>query len=138
MTSRPIDATDRLEIAELLNRYGNIIDDREFSRIGEVFTEDARYDVTDFGFGVLIGTAAIVDAWTRIPNHPLAHHVTNIEISDPGHETVRALSKIIGIGPKGRVGSATYRDVLLHTPDGWRISERVVTLRHAGNTPEIS
>ena len=30
-------------------------DERQFSRTGEIFTADARYDVTDFGKGVCHG-----------------------------------------------------------------------------------
>lgn len=46
---------DRLAIRELLALYGYIIDERQFSRTGEIFTADARFDVTDFGKGVCHG-----------------------------------------------------------------------------------
>jgi hypothetical protein len=46
---------DRLAIRELLALYGYIIDERQFSRTGEIFAADARYDVTDFGKGVCHG-----------------------------------------------------------------------------------
>jgi hypothetical protein len=50
-----ISVEDRLAIRELLAPYGYIIDERQFSRTGEIFTADARYDVTDFGKGVCHG-----------------------------------------------------------------------------------
>jgi hypothetical protein len=50
-----ISVEDRLAIRELLAPYGYIIDERQFSRTGEIFTADARYDVTDFGKGVCRG-----------------------------------------------------------------------------------
>jgi hypothetical protein len=50
-----ISVEDRLAIRELLALYGYIIDERQFSRTGEIFTADARYDVTDFGKGVCHG-----------------------------------------------------------------------------------
>lgn len=50
-----ISVEDRLAIRELLALYGYIIDERQFRRTGEIFTADARYDVTDFGKGVCHG-----------------------------------------------------------------------------------
>jgi hypothetical protein len=50
-----ISVEDRLAIRELLAPYGYIIDERQFSRTGEIFTADARYDVTGFGKGVCHG-----------------------------------------------------------------------------------
>ena len=50
-----ISVEDSLAIRELLALYGYIIDERQFSRTGEIFTADARYDVTDFGKGVCHG-----------------------------------------------------------------------------------
>jgi ketosteroid isomerase-like protein/3-phenylpropionate/cinnamic acid dioxygenase small subunit len=129
---------DRNAIAELMARYGNIIDERQYSRIGEVFTADAHYDVADYGLGVVDGTEAITRMWTDSATHPLAHHVTNVEITADGTGVVRVYSKIIGVGAKGRVGSATYHDVVTRTAEGWRISERVVTARRTESLPENS
>lgn len=138
MAPAALSLEDRLAIHELLARYGNIVDEREFSRTGEVFTTDARYDLTDLGLGAATGVAAIVAMWTESDSHPLAHHVTNIEITEDSDGTVRVYSKIVGVGYKGRVGSATYRDIVVPTPDGWRIAERLVSLRRPEAIPPIS
>lgn len=50
-----ISVEDRLAIRELLALYSYIIDEWQFSRTGEIFTADARFDVTDFGKGVCHG-----------------------------------------------------------------------------------
>ena len=133
-----LELSDRIAIAELMARYGNIIDDRQFSRASEVFAPAIVYDVSDFGEGILRGTDAIVAAWTKTNDHPLAHHVTNVEMWLDPDGTVRVRSKIIGVGHKGRVGSATYRDIVVMTANGWRIIERVVTLRSSQSVPEIT
>jgi len=162
-----LSASDRLDIAELLARYADVIDQREFSRVGEVFTPDARYDVSDFAMGVVHGAQAIAELWSASDSHPLAHHVTNIEISDHAEDTAdgddadegaadgddvdgsavgegtasgtaRVRSRIIGVGAGGRVGSASYDDVVVKTADGWRIAERVVTLRTPDRVPPPS
>ncbi len=138
MTQSHLDAADLVDIAQLMARYGNIIDEREFSRTAEVFIPDAVYDVKDFGFGVVRGVEAIVELWTHTATHPLAHHITNVEVRPGADGTTRVYSKIIAVGFKGRVGSGTYRDTVVKTPDGWRIAERVVTLRNAEAIPSIS
>ena len=56
--------------------------------------------------------------------HPLAHHATNIIVSEDPDGTVRVLSKGLGVGPNGRVGSVVYRDVVVRTSAGWRFAAR--------------
>src|SRR5437588_1135526 len=107
--------------------------------MGEVFTDDLVYDASDFDQPVTRGIDALRDLWTR-PDapHPLAHHATNIVVTENADGTVGVLSKGLGVGYRGRVGSATYRDVVRHTPDGWRLAHRVATLRRPESIPEPS
>jgi 3-phenylpropionate/cinnamic acid dioxygenase small subunit len=125
-----LDVTDRVEIHELAARYANAIDDRDWDALDAVFTDDALYVLS--GFGELDdryeGVAAIRALMESSDSHPVAHHVTNVVVTVDGGE-VRMTSKIIGPGRRGRVGSADYHDRLRHQPDGWRIAERLVTLR---------
>jgi hypothetical protein len=125
-----IDPADTLAIHELLALYGHIIDERAWQRVGELFTERTVYDMREFGLGVVIGAEAIRALWSG-PRaaHPLAHHATNIIVSAEADGTVRALSKGLGVGPNGRVGSVVYRDVLERTPSGWRFLSRAGYLR---------
>jgi hypothetical protein len=127
---------DILAIHQLVALYGHIIDERQFSRVHELFTESTVYDVSDFGMGVHVGTAAIAALWLASEeHHPLAHHATNIVVSEDPDGTVRVISKGIGIGRNGRAGSVTYRDVVICTADGWRIAERIARLRRAETIP---
>ena len=123
-------AEDTLAIHELLALYGHIIDAREWQRVDELFTATARYDMREFGLGLVEGAAAIRELWSR-PDamHPLAHHATNIVVSTDADGTVRVLSKGLGVGPNGRVGSVVYRDVVERTPAGWRFAARSAVLR---------
>jgi hypothetical protein len=63
--------------------------------------------------------------------HPLAHHTTNVVITEQPDGTATIVSKGIGVGRKGRVGSVTYNDIAVHTDQGWRLAKRVVTLRRS-------
>jgi hypothetical protein len=121
---------DILAIHQLLALYGHIIDEREWGRVGELFTAAAVYDMSEFGLGVVHGATAIRDLWSR-PDalHPLAHHATNIVVSEDPDGTVRVLSKGLGVGTDGRVGSVVYRDVVERTPQGWRFASRKGHLR---------
>jgi 3-phenylpropionate/cinnamic acid dioxygenase small subunit len=139
MTNPALEVGDRLDIIELLARYGNIIDDREFSRTGEVFTADAAYDVDSLSLGRHVGIDAIVSFWVT-GRHPLAHHVSNIEIAAAANAAgnARAYSKVIAPSDDGRCRSYSYRDQLVRTPEGWRIAERVIFLRTTEAIPAIS
>ncbi|MGO9856061.1 MAG: nuclear transport factor 2 family protein, partial [Acidimicrobiales bacterium] len=59
------DSGDILAIHQLLALYGHIIDEREWQRVGELFTPTAVYDMSEFGLGVVRGTEAIAELWSR-------------------------------------------------------------------------
>ncbi len=126
-----LDTADRLAIHELIGLYGIVIDERDWERVGELFTDDVVYDMSELGLGTLHGVAAVLHLWrSREDLHPLAHHATNIVVTaGADRDTARAISKGIGVGRKGRVGSVTYRDLLRRTPQGWRIASRHARLR---------
>lgn len=125
-----IDTADRLAIHELLGLYGHIIDERRWADMNMVFAADVVYDATDFGHGITRTLDELRDKWAGDESmHPLAHHATNVVVSEDADGTVRVLSKGIGVGRRGRVGSAVYRDVVVRTDAGWRLSYRRAELR---------
>jgi 3-phenylpropionate/cinnamic acid dioxygenase small subunit len=126
----PLDATDLIEIHMLLALYGHILDERDWSALDQVFTEDIVYDATDFGLGVMRGIPAIVESWREpFDGHPLGHYTTNVVITQDADGTVRVRSK--HLGPRvGSVTLMTYTDVVRKTPDGWRLCERTARLQH--------
>jgi hypothetical protein len=127
-----IDTADRLAIHELLARYGHLIDERRWDELHLVFVPDVRYDASDFDMPVTESLDALVAEWTSpegMQRHPLAHHTTNVVVVEDDDGTVRVLSKGIGVGAGGRVGSVTYRDVVVRTTEGWRFASRTAKLR---------
>jgi ketosteroid isomerase-like protein len=135
-----MDAADVLAIHELMASYGHVIDERQWSRIHELFTDDVTYDVSDVGLGVMHGIEAVRELWAAdTARHPLAHHVTNVVVHEGTDGTARVESKIVGIGKDGRAASFTYRDVVRRGDDGrWRMTERVITLRRPETIPEAT
>lgn len=121
---------DRWAITELIALHGHPVDGGELDRLGEVFTEDVAYDVTDFGLGVLRGLGDNRDAARTLGDrNPVGHHVTNRVLTEQPDGTVAARSKGIGILANRSCGSLTYEDTVMRTSAGWRISHRVVLAR---------
>jgi hypothetical protein len=133
-----LDTADQLAIHRLIALYGHIVDERQFSRVGELFTDDVRYDMTDFGADVLVGASAVVDYWSLpTTRHPLVHLTTNVVIDVDPDGTVRVASKGVGIGYGGKAGSVTYLDVLRKIDGRWLMAERICRLRDPSKIPEI-
>ncbi|MCG5445985.1 nuclear transport factor 2 family protein [Micromonospora sp. NIE79] len=125
-------AEDRAAVTDLINRHGHLTDSGEFDRMQELFTADAAYDVTDLGGGVLTGLAMLRDAALALgERNPVAHHVTNIVLTEVADDRVHTLSKGIGINADGTIGSVTYEDTIVRGDSGWRISHRTVRARRA-------
>jgi hypothetical protein len=96
----------------------------------ELFTADVAYDVRDLGGGVLTGRAMLRDAALALgAGNPVAHHVTNIVLTEVTADRVHALSKGIGVNTDGTIGSVTYEDTIVRGDGGWRISHRTVRAR---------
>lgn len=131
-----LDVRDILAINNLINSYGHIIDERQWSRMEELFTPDAVFDMTSFGPEVVHGLEALRTCFRELDGHPLAHHATNILI-EPGEGGVRVISKGVSLR-HGEMGSTVYRDLLRKTADGWRIAHRVATKRRYEEIPEAS
>jgi hypothetical protein len=118
---------DRIAITDLINLHGHLTDRGDFAGLPALFIEDVPYDVTALGGGVLTGLAAAQAAAEALGDAaPVAHHVTNIVLTEVADGAVRALSKGFGVLRDGTVGSVTYEDTVTRLPVGWRITHRVV------------
>jgi hypothetical protein len=126
-----ISMEDRAAIGDLISLYGIVIDERQWALVSALFTDDAVYDITDFSAAVLHGAEEIRSFWETTALHPRAHHATNVLIRGDRHGNAVALSKGIGVGRGGKVGSVTYYDEFRRTDSGWRISKRVAISRKA-------
>lgn len=127
-----ITAEDQLAIHDVIAWHGHVADDRDWDRLGELFTDDAVLDLEDFGYGTLHGLAALRDlsrASQDDKGQPLGHHVTNIIVTGRDGESVRARSKALAVMPDGTSGTAVYEDLLRRDEHGWRILHRKVVAR---------
>ena len=128
-----MEPTDRLELHELPGRYGDAIDDRDWERLDYVFTDDAVFDLTDLGLPILVGLDEIKRFMDEDADHPRTHTMTNIYV-DETTDGVKLYFRILALGRGGTMGTASYYDDVVKTPDGWRVAHRVVTLRRRART----
>ena len=116
---------DVLAIQGVIVKYGFLIDDREFDRLGEVFTEDAVVDYRPGGEGPFIGLGEI-DRAMRTLQHPVQHMlVSHIIDSVSGDEVVTRTKALVPLHAGG-IADIAYRDVLVRTPAGWRIKDKSI------------
>jgi SnoaL-like domain len=118
-----VSAADFAEITELLARYAHVVDNRNWSEAGTVFTPDVQLGRSPvFGrgieqFGAMVGDAPATHG----------HNTTDVILDLRPDGTVRAWCKFFIVRGDGTVGSGDYQDTLTRTPDGWRIALRDVS-----------
>ena len=123
-------AEDRAAIVELLNRYAQGCDRREFDAVGECFTEDAQAEYS--GKRLPRGVAHIVAHMAPLAQLPASQHLVGsvtVEISGDtataSSYTTAHLVRAIDDGHEVLHRGLHYADKLVRTPAGWRISERI-------------
>ena len=131
-----IDIADRLELHELPGRYGDAIDDRNWDRLKDIFTDDAVFDLTGVGARRLEGIDDIVHFMNIEASHPKTHMMTNIYV-DEHEENVTMNFRIVALLGKGLVGTASYYDRVVKTDHGWRVQHRecMIHRRDKHNAP---
>ena len=127
----PDEVVDRLEIHDLMLRYCAAIDRRDWDLYRSVFTDDADFDLSDFGVDVrdLESTVTFTsDSLSQLAG--TQHNITNHYVELNG-DTARACSYFIAYhamldagGESVFVLGGYYADELRRTPEGWRISAR--------------
>ncbi|WP_330293232.1 nuclear transport factor 2 family protein [Streptomyces sp. NBC_00576] len=121
---------DRLAVTELIALHGHLVDEGHLDRTAEVFTPDVVYDLSDFGQDRVTGLVALTDAALALgAANPVAHHVTNVVVTETTDGQVHARSKGLGVMADGNCGSVTYDDTVVRVDGGWRISYRKVSAR---------
>jgi 3-phenylpropionate/cinnamic acid dioxygenase small subunit len=117
---------DVLAIQALLADYGHVVDDHDWDRAHEVFAEDFVFERGD-PRPDLHGIADIVATFRG--RNMYAHVTTNTTITEDDDGTVRAHSKFLGFPNEGQPVTGDYRDVVVRTPQGWRLKHRHAEVR---------
>ncbi|MDR7276993.1 nuclear transport factor 2 family protein [Catenuloplanes atrovinosus] len=139
--------TDRAELIELLSRYADIADLRDFTDLpGRVFTDPIALDfesvagvppmtvpLSDY-LEILRGAFGVFTA----THHAITGHVVEIDGDRATiHAHVRAEhwvpGEVAGDGPDRWLVVGFYDDEAVRTPDGWRLSRVRLTAAHQEN-----
>ncbi len=136
-------AQDIAEIINLINLYPVAVDSQQWDLLDRVFTQDAS---TDFGGGAAFsGLATIKQAFDAIhaPFDATQHVTTNHQVVVDG-DSATCLSYVHGrfiraVPEGGNMFESTgwYDDVLVRTPQGWRIKLRNCRSVWAGGNPLV-
>jgi hypothetical protein len=121
---------DVVAIQQLMALYGHAADGPTGEMLSRVFTENAIYESGARGRR-FVGLAAI-EAWfgEGKPPHPPAHQTTNSFVYRDGSH-VRVRSKYVAVNQAtGTLRMGDYDDIVVSTPQGWRIQHRVSSERH--------
>ncbi|QKK16334.1 nuclear transport factor 2 family protein [Rhizobium indicum] len=121
-------ADDIVESNQILSLWAHLVDNHAWDRFGDVFTEDAHFDSSVFGFAPVTGIAAICHMASQ-DGHAKAHHTTNVYVQEGAGNELVAVSKGLGLLSNGAVASVTYTDRLRRTPEGWRLASRILALQ---------
>lgn len=124
-----LEPADILAIHQLLALYGHLLDDGDYDRLDEVFTDDAILEFADRERDPVRTVGEIARFFARAKGAS-AHHTSNILLT-PQHGAVRARSKLFVPYTRPdhdahRWYGGTYDDIIVRTPNGWRISHRTV------------
>lgn len=140
--------SDRFEIQDLLYRYADLIDRKDFQRLrDEVFTSDAHIDYSAFGgsVGDLEHTIAYLTDAVSDQRFPHSQHLNaNLQITvqgDSGTGRIMCFNPMDMNLPDGgtqlfMVG-LWYLDEYRRTQAGWRISRRVEEKSWVFNVPDF-
>jgi 3-phenylpropionate/cinnamic acid dioxygenase small subunit len=120
-----VEPADVIAIHQLYGLYGHVMDDRDWARLPDIFTEDCVFDATALGVPLMEGLEPIAKSTEESPMAPLAHHVTNVFVSGLDGDSATVRAKAIGIYDRGRAFSGDYEDTLVRTDAGWRIRHRL-------------
>ena len=143
MTKSLEEISDRLEIQDLLVAYSHAIDTRDWDALDDVFTEDAFIDYSAMGgsAGDLPSTKQFLAA--AMPNFAgFQHMIATSKVTLSGDEAEgRTICHNPMVIDKGDGETHVffcglwYRDVLVRTPEGWRIKERHEEKSYFHNVP---
>ena len=129
-TPKEVTVETDLSVRWLIARWAQLVDDRDFDAVAELFTEDGRFRILDQD---LTGRQAISGWLATIPG-TMFHHVTNVVVSNgsqPG--TTHAVSDVM-VGGRGESGwaiwmMARYHDTFAGEGRDIRLTQRIVTER---------
>lgn len=139
---------DRIDILETLHYLSHVIDNREWDQLANAVTEDVEFiwPSTDSPNSVadqsptasFAGPAGVRKAYelSRLARYGSVH-VLNTVVEPIDRDIAVTWSRLIMVSFEQTAVGADAVDTVIRTPDGWRISRRVVHARNMVREPEL-
>src|SRR5437588_8019276 len=97
MGANAVAVEDIVAIQQLLAKFGHVIDDKAWDRLGEIVTPDFHFDATRIA-GPEFHRLEDWRAYLSTVWAPMAHHVTNIHVSPSiGADELNVRSKFLTV-----------------------------------------
>lgn len=120
---------DRVALHELIARYAHLLDLGGIDRLGEIYTQDARFTVPALDVDIQ-GLPALIDFFraTMAQMSTVRHVITNVFADATGRDTadVHAYLQIVDAATRAITTVGVYHDHCVRTPAGWRVAVRKV------------
>ena len=121
-------ASDYIEINHLYAKYAHYVDGSDLRLLTEVFTDDGEFIV---GGQARRGPQLKGMVAGPVQERPLAKHFTTNIIITPSPDGARGTAYLLFANlqatPPAITSGGIYEDVIVKTPAGWRIKQRVYT-----------
>ena len=137
--------SDRFEIQDLIYRYADIIDQKRFDDLRDVFSDDAHIDYSAVGGAVGDRESTIAFLKKALPAFTCYQHLNaNLQITISGDT---ATGRVMCFNPQelmlGKDKSQLfmlglwYNDEYVRTPKGWRMRKRAEVMSWHFNAPDF-
>jgi 3-phenylpropionate/cinnamic acid dioxygenase small subunit len=137
--------SDRFEIQDLVYRYADVIDQRRFDELRDIFSADAHINYSAVGGAVGDAESTIAFLKKALPAFKCYQHLNaNVQITVTGDT---ASGRVMCFNPQelmlGKDKSQLfmmglwYNDQYVRTAKGWRIKERVEVMSWHFNAPDF-
>ena len=120
-----IPPSDLQDAARPVALYGHLVDARDWAGLAAIFTDDATIEWVNDQAGAKLPIAEVLPRLAAY-DHPSAHLATNVLTEVIDQDAVRVTAKGLAVESDGRAWSVTYTDIVVRTPQGWQIRQRVV------------
>ena len=125
------EVADRLDVAEVLSRYAQGLDTRDFELVRACFTADAVIEYSSLpafpgGFPAFLEHTRSTVLQLASTQHLIGNHIITVD-GDSATCSSSVLASQYAANNDNWTTAGRYDDVLARTPDGWRITHRRFT-----------
>ena len=121
---------DRLLIRELIDEYSNVVTQKCWDRLPELFVEDCAWRTRGSNFRDIVGRGQVVEAiiavvkgYRMVFQMP---HAPRILLEGDTASATTLMNEVIKVDDEtGRLVLAVYKDAFVRTAEGWKFKERV-------------